>query len=559
MTNYINILIIDKDPKIRIGLKEILSGGGNNVILQSSFDESKKIIHQKEIGIILVNINTSKDIVYQIKKIKERKLFRNNYIIVITDENSTGPVLIKEIKHGAVDFITFPFNPNLVRSKVGVYKALYQKNQKVSKLLANILPETILEELSSSGKYTPKKVDKGVVIFTDFVDFSANSKKMKPLELIVKLESYFTKFDEIVEKYHLEKIKTIGDAYMATAGVIENTPNPAIRASLAALEMREYVQNKRDVAIALKKDFWEIRIGIHQGPLVAGIIGSSKYSFDVWGDSVNIASRAESASKPGKITITESIYSEIQNYFNTEPRGKIDIKKRGGSVDMYYLNNIQTDFSLYSSGKVANKNLRIICGLPPVEFDHMRRDLLKLLNSLLPESLRYHDINHTLNVEKSAMQYAKLEGLSDEDALLLNTAVLFHDSGFIICYNQNEEFGAKIAENTLPKYGYTKEQIQVVKNIILATKHNIEPKTLLEKIMCDSDHDYLGRSDYHFIAKNLRLEMETFGISMPDLEWLNYQLEFLENKHNYYTETVDNLRSKGKEIRIEELKKQLFN
>ena len=558
MERFINILVIDDDQKIRIGLKEILSGNGNNIMLSKSIEDAVPILKKKTIGITIINIDASKDTIQDLKKLEESKLFKNNYIILIADENKLGSKLVNGIKQGAIDYITHPFNPNLVRTKVGVYKTLFHKNDRITQLLSNVLPETIIKELSNTGKFSPKKVQRGVVLFTDFVDFSVNAKKMPPLRLIRKLERYFTKFDEIIAKYKLEKIKTIGDAYMAIAGVTEDNPEPAIRSALAALEIRNYIQNERDIAIAMKKDFWEIRIGMHMGPLVAGVIGSSKYSFDVWGDTVNIASRAESASKAGSITITQPIQEEIDEYFTTEPRGQIDIHKRGGSVDMYYLHNISSPYCLYQEGKYANGEIRNKCGLSSVDFGHARIEILNRLKSLLPDKISYHDISHTLNVEKAALQYAKLEGLSNNDILLLQTAVLFHDSGFIIKYRNNEDYATKIAQNLLPNFGYEQDQIKIITNIILSTKYDVEPETLLEKIMCDADHDYLGRSDYHNIASKLRIEMERFDEKMSNTEWINYQLDFLEKTHVYHTETVLNIRSKGKEIRIGELKDQLL-
>ncbi|MEZ4890162.1 MAG: adenylate/guanylate cyclase domain-containing protein [Crocinitomicaceae bacterium] len=154
----------------------------------------------------------------------------------------------------------------------------------------------MLEDFNTYGKFSPKRVENGVVLFTDFVDFSQLSAKMEPIQLLRQLEKYFTTFDEIIARYRLEKIKTIGDAYMALAGVTENKANPAIRACLAALEIQQYIDSEAELCKALGKDYWQIRIGIHMGPLVAGIIGKTKFSFDVWGDSVNIASRAERAS-----------------------------------------------------------------------------------------------------------------------------------------------------------------------------------------------------------------------------------------------------------------------
>ena len=554
MERFINILIIDDDPKVRIGLKEILSGGGNNVLLATSIQEALPIIEQKEIGIFLISVDETKNNLSSLKSIRDNSLFKNNYIIIISKENRPGVKLVKGINQGAVDFLTYPFSPNLVRSKIDVYKSLFYKDQRIGQLLSNIFPSTILDELGNNGKFSPKRVENGVVLFTDFVDFSLKAKKTKPLRLLQKLEKYFTRFDEIITKYNLEKIKTVGDAYMALSGVTENKPKSAVRACLAALEIREFMRNERDIAIAMKKEFWEIRIGLHMGPLVAGIIGTSKYSFDVWGDTVNIASRAEGASKRGHITITSSIYEKIKKYFETTERGEIEIHKRGGSINMYYLDALSRDYSIDYEGHMANSLLRSICDLPSMDFDRMRKHILNRLHSLLPENVTYHDIPHTLNVEKAAMRYARLEGVKGDDLILLRTAALFHDAGFIYQYHGNEDFGASMAESLLPGFGYSDVQISVVSKMIMATKRGIEPENLIEQIMCDADHDYLGRPDYRNIAQKLRIEMSDYGTEFTELEWIDYQIEFLENHHHYYTETARNIRQQGKMARIQDLK-----
>ncbi len=557
MERFINILIIDSDLEIQNGLKEILIGRGNNILSSNSLEDSIPIIQKKEIGIFIINIENSSEGLKIIKSIKENNSLSKSYIIVLAKEDSSGAKLVKGMHHGAVDYITYPFNKNLIRSKIEVFKSLYHKDQRIGQLLSNIFPVNVLEELSTNGKYSPKKIEKGLVLFTDFVDFSMKATKLNPLNLIQQLEKHFIKFDEIIEKYKLEKIKTIGDAYMALAGVTENNPEPAIRACLAAIEIRNYMRTEQDTAIAMKKDFWEIRIGMHMGPLVAGIIGTSKYNFDVWGDTVNIASRTESSSKSGSISITSSILEPIKNYFHTTPRGKIDITKRGGAIEMFYLNELDHSFSMYNDGAYPSADLRLKCGLPSIDFSQMRVHILNRLKSLLPADLHYHDIPHTLNVEKAVVRYAKLEGVSSEDIFILRTAALFHDAGFIMQYNENEDFSIKIMESTLPIYGYSKEQISIISDIIHATKYKVEPTTLLQKIMCDADFDYLGRPDYQVIVKKLRQEMACYDIQFTDEKWIEYQLKFLEKKHVYYTETAQNIRYHGKRSRIKNLKQKL--
>lgn len=557
MERFVNIMIIEQDDAVRNRLKKLLLGGGNNILSVKTIKDALPIIDQKEIGIYLVEIDDSLNGETNLKSIKDRSQFKNHYIILLTKENSESVNLVKGMHQGAVDFITYPFQENIIKSKIEVYKTLYFKDQRIGQLLNNIFPENVLSELSSNGKFSPKRIENGVVLFTDFVDFSLKSKMLNPLRLIHQLERYFIKFDEIVTRYNLEKIKTIGDAYMALAGVTENKPEPAVRACLAAIEIRDYIQTERDIALATKTDFWEIRIGLHMGPLVAGIIGTNKYNFDVWGDTVNIAARAEASTKRGTITITSNVFEKIEPYFDTVTRGKVDILKRGGAIDMYFLQNLKREFGMYSEGNAPKSALRIQCGLPSVDFKNLRTHILNQLKSLLPEYLSYHDLPHTIDVEKAVIRYANLEGISKEDLILLRTAALFHDAGFILQYHKNEDIGIGMVRSALPKYGYTNNQIDKIVQIINATKLSVEPSSLLEQIMCDADHDYIGRPEYHIIAKKLREELALNKKVFTEREWIEFQLEFLENQHVYYTETANNIRSISKNKRIKELKKQL--
>jgi HD superfamily phosphodiesterase len=138
--------------------------------------------------------------------------------------------------------------------------------------------------------------------------------------------------------------------------------------------------------------------------------------------------------------------------------------------------------------------------------------------------------------------------------LLLRTAVLYHDAGFILDYNNNEDYAISFAKEALPTFGYSEEQITLICGIINATKSTVEPQTNLEKIMCDADHDYLGRVDYRVISSRLRNELEVMSnLSMTDIEWVEFQLKYLTNKHQYYTDTANNIRKNGKNMRIQEL------
>ncbi|HLV41948.1 MAG TPA: adenylate/guanylate cyclase domain-containing protein [Brumimicrobium sp.] len=555
MERFINILVIDNDPININGLRAMLLGGGNNLIFCENEDSALPVLEKRKVGIILINIQSETVNGFELlQRLKSNPNSRDAYKIVISDSTSSGARLVKGFREGAVDYISSPFNPNLVKAKIEVFKTLYFKDLRINQLLENIFPTTILKDLNTTGKFSPKKVDEGVVLFTDFVAFTKSAKLKNPMELLRELEGYFNKFDEIIERYNLEKIKTIGDAYMALAGVTEKNGNPSVRATLAALEIRDYIISRKQLANATNTTSWDIRIGIHAGPLVAGVIGSKKISFDVWGDTVNIAARAEQNSVKNSITITDHVANNISPYFDITHRGEVKLKY-GSFVDMYFVDQLKIENSLFNEGKLPNSKLRIACNLPPMDYEFTRRFMINKLKSSLPDELDYHNIKHTLNVERSAIRIAYLEGVSGEELTLLKTAVLFHDAGYILRYEDNEHFGVQMAKKKLPRFGYTEEQIEIICNIILATKKGIRPNSLLEMIMCDADHDYLGRADYHTIAKTLRNELSNFGKEMSDIEWIDFQLNYLENVHQFYTQTAKNIREKSKLLRIMELKK----
>jgi adenylate cyclase len=203
-------------------------------------------------------------------------------------------------------------------------------------LLLNILPKQIAEELKANGKAEAKHFDEVTVLFTDFKNFTQIAEKLSPTDLVTELDTIFAVFDNIISKHKLEKIKTIGDSYMCAGGLPTPGNTHAVDAVNAALEIREFIsqhiRNRRDEG----KDPFEIRIGIHSGPVVAGIVGKIKFAYDIWGDTVNLASRMESSGEPGRINISGSTYELVKDQFHCTHRGKIKAKNKG-EVDMYFV------------------------------------------------------------------------------------------------------------------------------------------------------------------------------------------------------------------------------
>ncbi len=211
--------------------------------------------------------------------------------------------------------------------------ALSKEKKRSEELLLNILPQEVAEELMEKGFADAKQFYDVTVLFTDFVSFTSVAESMSPKELVGELHICFKAFDQILSKYHIEKIKTVGDAYMAVAGLPIANPNHAADVISAAIEIRDFmVQRRKDFGTAT----FRIRLGINSGNVVAGIVGVRKFAYDIWGDTVNIAARMEQNSEEGKINISETTYALVKDKFPCIYRGKIDAKNKG-SVDMYYV------------------------------------------------------------------------------------------------------------------------------------------------------------------------------------------------------------------------------
>ncbi len=208
------------------------------------------------------------------------------------------------------------------------------ERKRSDKLLLNILPEEIAEELKEKGSATAKQYETVSVLFTDFKGFTMVAEKLTPEELVKELDICFLAFDKIIDKHGLEKIKTIGDAYMCAGGIpVENTTNP-VDIVKAGLEIKKFMENLKAEREAKGEDFWDLRIGIHTGSVVAGVVGKNKFAYDIWGDAVNTASRMESSGIPGKVNISGTTYSLVKDKFKCTYRGKVKAKNKG-EIDMY--------------------------------------------------------------------------------------------------------------------------------------------------------------------------------------------------------------------------------
>lgn len=214
-------------------------------------------------------------------------------------------------------------------------KIIEEEKEHSDNLLHNILPASVAAELKATNKTTPRSYTNTSIVFTDFSGFTQISEKLTPEELVHTLDNIFGRFDEIVERNGLTRIKTIGDAYMCACGLPDEDRNHAQKAVDAAIDMRDFIL-KFNADLPKDAPKWNIRIGVNSGQVVAGVVGIKKFAYDIWGDTVNLAARMESSGQIGKVNISEDTYKIVKHNFETEPRGKVKAKNKG-EIDMYFV------------------------------------------------------------------------------------------------------------------------------------------------------------------------------------------------------------------------------
>ena len=225
-------------------------------------------------------------------------------------------------------------------------KLLIKKNtnlsfekQKSDNLLKNILPDETAEELKTTGIALTKSYNMVTVMFTDFKNFTRTAESLTPEKLVSEIHYYFSVFDEIISKYNIEKIKTIGDSYMCAGGLPqENVTNP-YDVVMAALEIQKFMVAKKEEKEKENELFFEMRIGIHSGRVVAGIVGTKKFAYDIWGDTVNVAQRMEGSGEVGRVNISGATFQFIKEYFDCIYRGEISAKNKG-NIEMYFVERL---------------------------------------------------------------------------------------------------------------------------------------------------------------------------------------------------------------------------
>jgi adenylate cyclase len=435
-----------------------------------------------------------------------------------------------------------------IRSLENLYEKLTRENERFKAANEKVSPDIQKEGSEEEKRERSLKFNMSTVLFADIRGFSRLVDSMNSAAVMDELDEILFEFEAIVARFKIEKIKTIGDTFMSAGGIpVKNITNP-IDVVMAAMEMRDFLE-KFETAKRGNDRIWELKIGIHTGPVTATISGKKKVSYDIKGDTVNTASRIETVSDFGSILISVMTYELVKEFFDCDYFGKLPVKYKGDLL-IYRVKGLKSGLSLNGQGGVPNDAFRTKFGL--IRFTDLQEMILDKLEKELPDKLFYHNVKHTVDVVTEVELIGWGEGCSDEEILLLKTAALFHDAGHTIAYDNHEFFGTQIARQVLPGHGYTPEQIERICSIIMATMLPPKPANLLESIICDSDLDYLGRSDFIPVSNTLYEELRAQNKMKSLNDWNKLQVKFISG-HQYFTETARSLREVNKKLQIERI------
>ncbi len=423
--------------------------------------------------------------------------------------------------------------------------------EKTESLLANVLPKGTADELMLRGKATKKKFNFATVLFSDIQGFSKIAEEVNPEVLIDELDKFFFHFDTVVEKYNIEKIKTIGDAYMCAGGIPKRNRTNPIEVILAALEMSKFMEDLKKEQQEKGQIFWDIRIGLHTGTVIAGVIGHKKLSYDIWGDTVNTASRMESSGEAGKINISGTTYEYAKEFFICEYRGKMPVKYKG-ELDMYFVNGIRPELRMKNR---VDPNQHFLNKLFLIKLLDLEDDIFEAYSRSGNPNLVFHDIRHIKNVATQSELLGRAEGLKDEEIIALRLASIFVFAGKLTEYSAFLEESCGILKKSAPEYGFEEGIIKaagkVIKDAFLAL-----PKSEAGNILSDAVYDFYGRVDY-IIRLELLYSEELSFLSLKDkASWFKHQADLLGN-HEFKTSTARLLRTNPVEKQLEVLKEYI--
>lgn len=427
---------------------------------------------------------------------------------------------------------------------VSRFSAIESQNERYQNLLLKYSLET--EEKPREARKLAKRLRMVSVLYLSVKGFDRLYKLENPGPKVDLLDELYLALDDIAFMHNVVKLRSIGDVMLFAAGLTgENRTNP-IDIVNVALEMQKAAQSLKTTD---GDDFWKLKIGIHTGPVLAMPSGSKSSPYNLSGESVNIACRIGEATPEGTISASVMTFELIKEFFEADVVGRIPVKYKG-DMGMFNLKGLLPELQVLGQPQLTNQTYKTRYAL--VKFMDIQEELLDYLEQKLPADLHYHNIKHTIDVVTEVELIGWAEGVSEEDILLLKLAALFHDAGHTINYKDHEHYGTVMAREKLATFEFSQEQIDTVCRLILATKMPPKPTDLLEEIMCDSDLDYLGRTDFIPVSNTLFLELKDRDLIGTWDDWNNLQIKFIQ-KHQYFTSTALSLREVNKQQQIERL------
>jgi len=410
------------------------------------------------------------------------------------------------------------------------------EKEKSDKLLANVLPKNTATEIMEKGKATKMKYNFVTVLFSDIQGFTKIAEETNPEVLIDELDKFFFHFDSVVERLGIEKIKTIGDAYMCAGGIPEKNRTNPVEVVLAALEMQVYMLKLKRTTELEGMKFWDIRIGIHTGTVIAGVVGQKKLSYDIWGDTVNTASRMESSGEAGKINISGTTYEFVKDFFLCTHRGRMPVKYKG-DLDMYFVEGIRPE--LLDSNGEPNDIFRI--RMQMIRVQDIEDTILKMFDNEAPPDLYFHNSQQVRGLCSQADLLSNAESITEAEFIYVKLAAVFLYSGYLTTYVEPWKASGELAANTMVKFGFLEEDIEKVIRLI-DNSYNGVYESNSDRVLHDARFDYTGRIDYVKLSERLLKEQSEYGHSKTKDEWIAIQKQMLK-EHDFLTNSARMLRS----------------
>jgi len=413
---------------------------------------------------------------------------------------------------------------------------LQHEKDKSDNLLSNMLPKGTAEEIMLKGKADKRKYNFVTVLFSDIQGFTKIAEEMNPEALIDELDRFFFHFDSVAEKYRIEKIKTIGDAYMCAGGIPERNRTNPVEVVLAALEMQKYMQYLKNDPSRPAARFWDIRIGIHTGTVIAGVVGHKKITYDIWGDTVNTASRMESSGEPGKINISGTTYEFVKEYFTCDYRGRMPVKYKG-DLDMYFVTGIRPEFREQDDAP----NRKFLTRIEMIRILDVEEYVFTKYSEIASPDLFFHSAEYIRNVCMQADLLARAEKLEDQEYIYLRLASVFIFFGYAFDYNAPEVASKKRAAEILLVYGFSQQTLEAV-TALISSANLPEQTSAAGMVLHDAVYDYTGRIDFVTMIDRLYREEIAYGKINDPKTWFRDMYRKIES-NSFLTGTARKIRS----------------